>query len=320
MNRPQVMTITALTVAALGTAGAGAALITSTPALASAHPAPVSWGLSPTRTEVKPGQRGFLIAVQNRGTKPLAMTADVEQASESSSGTWRFAKPDAASGADWIRVTPGHFRLAQGQVRHIAVRITVPRAARGSGQRYLGVVIRPVISFRGLHSTGVVTSAGIASEIILDVPGKVIHATRFEISAPGFSGWGPVPVTASIYNQGTAYDLLNGLQARAGSDAIRFPGLLVIGGSSRSVSATWASAPMFCLPCHITMAGASATVWRLPLLPLAGLVVLVSGFGTGLVVWRRRRRPVDPAPWIADATSAHPRTHRTGRKGGPIGT
>jgi hypothetical protein len=315
--------------AVLGVAGAGA---WSLQASASAHPAPVAWGLSPTRTEVKPGQRRFLVAVQNRGPKPLRMIADVEQASETNSGIWRFRRPDAASGASWITLHPSRFRLAPGQVRHITVRIGIPAEAKGSGQRYLGVIVRPVVSFKHLHATGVVTSAGIASEMILDVPGKVVHATGFGLQAPGFSGWGSVPVTATISNRGTAYDLLNSLAASAQGDTIRFPGILVIGGSQRTVRATWTGAPAFCLPCHITMNGASVTVWRVPLLPISGALVVLLGLIAGWSVARHRRRPrmlpgsfPDPradAPWIADVTgTSRPRVHRpAGGRGGPIGS
>jgi hypothetical protein len=70
------------------------------------------------------------------------------------------------------------------------------RSARGSGQHTLGVVFRP--------ASGVPTTPGIASELIIDVGGKVIYRTSYAVTAPSFRTGGTVPLTITLANHGTA--------------------------------------------------------------------------------------------------------------------
>lgn len=278
--------LSALGIVAVMVAGVG----TSVPALAaskpaSVKPAPVSFSLSPARAEISGGHGAHYetFTVHNGGTARLTLRATVLQGHERVNGSSYFTAPGPQSGAAWIR-TPGLIVLKPGQVQRFRVAVTVPKI-HDPGQRYLGLQVASV-SPKGKHQTSAAVSAAITAEMVIDVPGKVIRRVQMGISAPGFSAGGPVKVTATIRNTGNAYYLNNKLRAQAGNQVVAFPGVLALAGSVRTVSATW-SHPALCLPCRVHLAGSSAAVWSVPLVPIGGgaavLLLLV------VVVWLSNR-------------------------------
>lgn len=296
--------------------GAGAVTV---PALAAVKPpSPVSFAISPTRIEVhaSPGHPAIrILRVQNTGTKPLHLMTYVRRAIQLGNGGFVFDKARPQDGASWFTVTPRALTLKPRQIRNVRIRITIPAAHVQPGQRYLGIIARSApapVKAGAKGGAGAATSAGIAEEIILDVPGKVIHSTVYHVSAPSWSTGGSIPIKATITNRGNAYALLNGLHATSGRARIGFPGVLVLGGSIRTVSTVWANPPVICLPCHVQLAGATASVYIVPVYPLIGLVLIVGVLVAMLFIWRRRswhrlatataEHPETP-PWIADAMS-----------------
>lgn len=331
-------------VAAVVVASGGSAL----GATAQHHPKPrpTAFAVAPTRSEVKPGSGALIVRVQNTGTKRVLMSGTMARLIQHRDGSFTTAPAGKESAAQWLTIKPSVFTVKPGHTRQVRILMRLPKSATGTGQHYLAAVFRPVTS-GATKKTGATVSPGIASEIILDTRGPSVHKTAFDLQAPHWSTGGPIRLTATIKNSGNAYGLFNGLSAKAGGTTVPFPGVLVLGGSTRTVSALWASPPLFCVPCHVTLAGATATVWRAPLLPLLGVVLILIALVL-LIVWRGRahRRITTapgpdsldvlihehgipdarehqegqgffPAPWIEDVTR-DPRTGRGGNGGGPI--
>lgn len=255
----------------------------------------VGLGIAPTRILVSAKDAEHPLVrtwrVQNDGTMAVKVTVAVEQVTQDSAGQLQLRAPRAGSGASWITPEPASFTLEPNQARSVAVHVNVPAAARGSGDRYLAVqfLLPPMHSQVG--STGARVQVSAAGEIILSVPGQVTKKVTYRLRAPRFSGDQNVPLSLTIRNQGTTYALVNQLATQGAGQPVKFPGALVIAGSTRQVSADWRS-PVFCLPCHVSLAGQTVTVWGFPLVSAVGLVLLVFGVVISvLLVHRRPRRP-----------------------------
>jgi hypothetical protein len=270
-------------------AGAG----TSVPALAVVRPshhkiAPVSFAVSPTRIELPVSSRHLVrvIRVEDTGRKALTLSAVVQQGHQLSSGSFVFSAPSPDSGASWLKISPATIRLRAGQTRSVKVTAFVP-ARHSPGQRYLGVHFGYEADVN-LHGSGAVVAVGINAQLIIDVSGKIRHGVKIgPLTAPSFTWHGPIPLKLTYKDEGNVLSLNNHLAARSGSSEIRFPGILVLAGSARIVTSSWDDPPSWCLPCRISVDGASVTVWRLD------PVYLVAFFLVGLaaaMLWDIRRR------------------------------
>ena len=271
-------------------AGAGA----TAPALAAVQGShvvravsPVHFGVAPTRFVMTgsavPSSRR--IEITNAGRAPLTLTAQVGQFRQRADGGMTTYPPPPGSGAGWLHIVPSSLTLAPGATRYATVTVKVPRAHAG-GQRYLSIVWRETP--RGIGSKeGAVVSVGLASELILNVQGRVIRHTRLSLTAPRLSFGGAVPISLAIDNtRSNVYTLQNGLR---GTYGVTFPGALVLGGSRR-VETVSAALPSLCLPCKVTMRNTSAGVWRIPALQVVGGVLVVLAAIGVLLLWRRSIR------------------------------
>lgn len=257
--------------------------LSSSSALAAVKPVPVKFAISPTRTEIPVGHYPVtrLIRVEDAGTVPITIHTGFAQGYQIPKGGFIFGRPGPQSGASWLKVIPSTFTLRAGQTRTVRLIVNVP-AKHEPGQRFLGVMFTHSGAAPG--QTGAVITATLGEEIILDVPGPVTHHVSEALKAPGFHLPGTVPLSLTIRNTGTVYALDNALSVSPGRS--RFPGVLVLAHSTRTVQTNW-TAPMFCLPCHVTVGKASASVWTLPLLQAGGLFLLAA-VAVGLVMLGRR--------------------------------
>jgi hypothetical protein len=121
------------------------------------------------------------------------------------------------------------------------------------------------------------------SELILSVPGAVRHDLRYSLSSPHISFGGPVQLRLTATNDGTVYELANGLKA----GPVQFPGMLLLNGGRKSETASWSPGSL-CLPCTVHLDGASASVYVVPVWQLAFIVIFLAAL-TGLVLIARRR-------------------------------
>jgi hypothetical protein len=267
-------------------AGAG----TSVPALAAPRPNPdaVTIAVQPIRILVrgsaKPVTRTF--RVWNGGQHSFTAVSVIQVFRQLSNGGITFANPLPDSGAQWMTVTPARFLLRSHETKTVRVTVRVP-ANHSPGERYLGVIFRAESGLKA-SSTGAITTPGIGVQLIIDVSGKVRRGVKVgPLTAPWFTTGGPIPLSLTYRNTGNVYSLDNNLTAASGTSRVRFPGILVLAGSERVVQTTWASPPLFCLPCRISADGASVSVWRVdvPYLVLA----LVCGLALATIAEVRRR-------------------------------
>lgn len=299
LNKKTVALGTVLTAGAIvasGTMPACASTGTSPPVKATltsstTAPSKVLLAVTPTRNEVKSTAHGETIKVYSGSAKPLHVTESVEAFGQSGTGLV-LQKAPAAYGADWLTVSPSSFTLDPGQQRTVQVAIKVP--PHQVGQRNLAVVFHVAVPKAVHKGTGAVVSAGVASELIVDVPGKPIVHPVYALTAPGFSTGGSASVTAKLDNgPSNFYDLANGVKVTSGSQTAAFPGVLILAGSSVTEHAT-VSMP-FIGQAHSTLyvdgkPVASATTMVIPVWQLLGALALIGGLSVIIVLMRRRRR------------------------------
>ena len=211
-------------IAVAGTVPAFASTGTSPPAkavLASSTSAPskVLLAVTPTRAEVPSTAHGETIKVYSGSAKPIRVSETVEAFGQNGTGLTLQQAP-AAYGASWLTMSPSSFTLNPGQQRTVQVGIKVP--AHEVGQRNLAVVFHVAAPKAAHKGEGAVLSAGVASELIIDVPGKPIIHPVYTLTAPGFSTGGSANVTATLNNRGSNFYLLaNGIKVTTGSPGTR---------------------------------------------------------------------------------------------------
>lgn len=277
-------------------------LVTAIAALATGAGAPapaphhggVSLAVAPARIEVTAGRlpaRTF--EVENTGSHAETCTVTVEAFRQGSSGNIGFYRGTAPQwGGNWLRITPDRLTIPAGKTRPVTVRVDVPHNAE-PGDRYVGLVFTVPAPRTTPGQAGVTIDAGVGAQIIIRVPGDVMRRQRMTLSAPAFSPGGSVRLTLTVANTGTVYTLDNNVIASTGT---RFSGLLILAGARRTESAEWPDPPVACLPCHVSVGHATASVWIIPIWEIAaGLLILA---GTALIArqFARARRTSGRAP------------------------
>lgn len=268
-----------------------AALATGAGARAPApHQGGVSLAVAPARIDViagRPSTRTF--EVENTAPHAETLTAIVEAFRQDPAGGIAFYHgTDPQWGGGWLRITPARLTIPAGKTRPVIVRVGVPHDAE-PGDRYVGIVFTVPAQQGRPGQASVTIDAGVGAQIIIRVPGDVIRRQRMTLSAPEFSAGGSVPLTLTVANTGTVYSLDNHVTASTGT---RFSGMLILAGARRTESAPWPDPPVACLPCHVSVGNATASVWIIPIWEIAaGMLILT---GAALVTRRARRARRSP--------------------------
>lgn len=278
--------ISTLVVGAIAAAGILGGITTAVPAHAASATQPTI-AVSPTRVEihVTPSktthQRVMLL---NDSTIPFTVTSMTSLFGQTSTGAIEgVASKEAgvSSGTSWITVSPSSFTLAPESTKAVTISITVPHAVQ-PGQRYLGVIFTEHTpnNLQPGATVGAGIIGGVGFQMILDTPGKTVSDTSYGLHAPALSWGGPITVTGTVQNKGNVYTLLSNEGPSIGGSKVMFPGALVLGGNSRTLTTTWQRPPMIGYE-TVTWQGHSAHVLILPgkiLVIVFGVLILVFAY------------------------------------------
>jgi hypothetical protein len=261
------------------------------PTVQGARPGAISFAASPTRVVIPetPAVHSFPVTLINTTHGPITLRSSIHQLFQSSgnnkAAVLSGGTPLPGSGANWITVSPSTVAMTSyGQHATATVTIDVP-ARHAPGQKYLSVAWAPVINAK-IHGSGATVSAGLNTpEILLNVSGKVIFRPAYSLSAPLFSGGGPIGMHYGVNNHASnVYALNNGQVVLNGHSVVaHIPGTLLLAGSTTGQHITWQSPPTFGIDQHLTAYDngkpvASATVWLImPLWPIVGALAVIAG-------------------------------------------
>jgi hypothetical protein len=282
----------------VGVAGLAVVAGITPAATAAVRPTALQVTAGPIRQQVT-GKPGGSVPVRfhvyDIGTKAVLITASVTAFAESRDGSMHPANPLPGE-AHWLRLPKAAVTLQPGQNAVITGHVVLPRYPL-PGDADLAAAFRITLltaatagAHKGKGTAAAETIPVAISELIVHVPGKAIRRLNYLLTSGGLSWGGPVTLTATVAEHGTDYALLNGQRIRGGGASIPLPGVLLLAGSTRTMSTSW-QPPAFCMPCRLSYGTASADVWSLPGLDLlGGLLVLLALAGIGLYLRRNRRR------------------------------
>jgi hypothetical protein len=235
----------------------------------------VSLAVAPSRIEVVAGRPSVhVFQIQNTSAHAETVIAAKEPFRQDPAGGIVFYRDGGYQwGGSWLTITPGRLTIPAGKVRPVTVRVDAPRDAE-PGDRYVGVIFKAPAQRRKQGQASIVIDAGVGVQIVIRVPGNVIRRQRMTLSAPSFSVGGGVPLTLTVANTGTVYALDSHVTASTGT---RFDGMLVLAGATRTESARWSDPPAICLPCHVTVGDAVASVWIIPVWEITAALLVIAG-------------------------------------------
>ena len=237
-----------------------------------------------------------VLEVRNEGRATQDLTVHLSAFVQHPDGTVGYEQNTPYSAVGWLTVTPAHATLAPGTRAQFTVHLAVPgNADPGDHDVAISFVAPPANASGNIR---IAEAVGVTA--VITVPGTTVNrvaVTRVQTS--GFSGGGPITLTATVQNTGTVHrtfdNALDPLSAHANGTTIDFGHTAVLRGATRIVTATWNSPPVFCV-CHISVtipnAGgrpstASATV---VVLPVYGIAITLAALATGLTVLLQLRR------------------------------
>ncbi|MFD1658787.1 hypothetical protein ACFSL4_11345 [Streptomyces caeni] len=200
-----------------------------------------------------PRRQQRLVHVRNNTAAPVRLTVEPAEFVQSSDGRVTFHPPGRFSAASWVRAVPGSFLLGAGETREVAVRVGIPDHPE-PGERYVGIVFKTPPRKTTTRNVEVVSA--VASQLMINVPGKVVHKVVAEkFQAPAFAMWGPIRLRLSLRNAGNvhqSYIRKERIVGTAGGRKVPFPDFTVLGNSRRTVTARWSDPPLFCY-CQATV-------------------------------------------------------------------
>jgi hypothetical protein len=311
--------LAALVTAALVT---GAALLAAVPAAAAPTgdvPTKPGAGLaiSPPRLVVPAGRvtKVQQLEIENRGSVPLSLHAEWSAFTEASNGSAVLEASALYSAARWVTVVPDNLRIMPGTKRFVQIRIHVP-AHPEPGDHTLEIIFMapPVTGSGNIH-----VAAGVGVPVLITVPGPVTDDVGItQLTAPGFSAGGSIPITVTVRQNGDIHHSFRGagrrLTAVVDGTRIWFPPFTVLRESTVSMTARWANPPALCV-CHITMSVvtdghrslASATIVVFPVAKATAGAAVLAALVLAILLARRfmRRRLRDAyqagrtGPWFS---------------------
>lgn len=268
---------------------------------ASDHTQPsISLRVSPAVLEVplQSGPARHELRLDNRGSQPLTVTAQLAEFTVTEDGTTTFLGPDQLSATAWADLDADTFELAPGQRRDVVLTVDVPADAE-PGERNLSVIF--AVPGNADADGNISVTHRVATKLFIEVPGRRTERIELgDLSGPGLIDAGPATFELPVHNRGNVhrrFDEDRRIVATTGQSPFSFDNFTVIGNATRVVEAVWVDPPLLCW-CTIeveiddgqgNLLVASTRVLAFPL----RLTLAMTAFMTGLVVLaigRRRRR------------------------------
>lgn len=260
---------------------------------------PGTWSISPaTRTiTANPGDtlRGqFKVLFRNEQRSRYAVSTQSVQQRRDGSLVFDNVRQATQDASGWVTATPDRFTgKARGQ-QPVIYTIRVPRNAT-PGDHVASVTVTK-LEHRGQATVKI--RYALAMRLVVQVAGDIQPGAAFtRLDAPTISTGGDVVIKATVRNTGNTvldFDRANKAGLDVGDRTYPLAGVL-LPGSERDVTYVWKDAPIASratVDAHVTVAKdqdvhKQATVWILPLLQAAGVLLLACA----LLVLRRRAKP-----------------------------
>ncbi|MFE3640300.1 hypothetical protein ACFXOM_04665 [Streptomyces sp. NPDC059169] len=230
--------------------------------------------------------------IVNRAAVGVRITVESAEFSQETDGEITFRPPGPVSAASWVTMSPSSFELGPGESRKVKVKVSVPHRPE-PGERYIGILFKTPPR---QTSKNVQVAGAVASQLMVNVPGKAIHKiVPEELQAPRFAFWGPIRLTLPIRNAGNIHRSYTGpkrLVATASGSRLAFPDFTVLGNSQRTLTTQWHSPPIFCV-CDASVTiptgqGKSVTrTTRIIVIPLPQIIGLLAA-ALGLFLLTRK--------------------------------
>lgn len=259
---------------------------------------------------VNPGQQTEgTIKLINDSDQPLTFAADTQDFIVTNKlGIPTILPPNTYSpkysAASWLAVAPSVFTINAHEKIILNYYIQVPSNARPGGH-YAAVLFKPSNSGAGLSTTGATTQTDIGTLFSVRIAGPITEkANVIQMTAPGFSEYGPVQLTTDIQNNGdsdiipkgtiTFYDTFGQKvtsiyldEHRIFPEAIReftnsFGRKWTIGRFSAQLSATYGDNNSLPLSAQVSFV---IFPWKVAVIIVLILIVLILGF----FVWKKRK-------------------------------
>jgi P pilus assembly chaperone PapD len=261
---------------------------------------PFSLTVSPTRLVLTEADNGTTqeVLVVNQGETPVHVDVQKQDFTGARDGSLAFIEESPYSAVNWVEVSPSAFDLEPGQSQTVLATMQVPAdPAPDVGDHQVALVF---LVPAGDTDANVKVNRGIATPVYVTVPGAIDDTvTISSLSAPWFSGGGPVTVTATVENSGNVHRDFRGDTALdivgAGT---AFSDFTVARETTRDITATW-NPPPFCI-CDLSASIENADgvseagpvrVIVFPLIPaLIALIALVVVIVVVLLVRRSARK------------------------------
>ncbi|WP_162641246.1 hypothetical protein [Streptosporangium sp. 'caverna'] len=253
--------------------------------------------VSPTRLVIEPkaiGDRQSFM-VTNKGRLPVDIVVNRTDFTMDRNGKVIFQPSSPYSAVNWVKVSPGDFRLAPGGQQRVAVRLDLPAEPENGEHQVALLFVAPA----GPGGGNIKLNRAIGTPLYVTVPGPIDTSVRVHgLSVPEFAMGGPVEFGATVDNLGTVHRDFFGkksLNVRVDGRDIPFPDFTVLRGASREVTVKWEDPPFMCI-CHVTVSasgtdGTSSQARTLIIFPVH-LLALLAGTAVALYVLVRlvRRR------------------------------
>ncbi len=283
-----------------------ASAVLTAPALAaqdqtSDDPQPsISLRVSPAVLEVplQSGPARHELRLDNRGSQPLTVTAELAEFTVTEDGITTFLGPDELSATSWADLDADTFELAAGQRRDVVLTVDVPADAE-PGERNLSVIFAVPGGFD--TDSNISVTNRVATKVYIEVPGHRTERIELgDLSGPRLIDAGPATFELPVHNRGNVHRRFeedDQILATTGHTPFPFDNFTVIGNATRVVETVWADPPLVCW-CTVeveiddgqgNLLVASTRVIAFPLRLTLGMAALLAGL-TALAIGRRRRR------------------------------
>lgn len=260
----------------------------------------ISLRVSPAVLEVplQSGPARQEIRLDNRGSQPLTVTAELAEFTVAEDGITTFLGPDELSATGWAELDVDTFELAPGQGRDVVLTVDVPADAE-PGERNLSVIF--AVPSDSDAAGNIAVTHRVATKVYIEVPGQRTELVELgDLSGPRLIDAGPATFELSVHNRGNVHRLFeegDQILATTGHSEFSFDSFTVIGNATRVVEAVWPDPPLLCW-CTVevevddgegNLLVASTRVIAFPLRLTLGMTAFMTGLVV-LVIGRRRRR------------------------------
>ncbi len=260
----------------------------------------ISLRVSPAVLEVplQTGPARHEMRLDNRGSQPLKVEAELAEFTVTEDGTTTFLGSDELSATSWAELDTDTFELAPGERRDIVLTVDVPDEPE-PGERNLSVIF--AVPGNPDAEGNISVTHRVATKVYIEVPGQ--RSERIELgdlTGPRLVDGGTTTFELPVHNRGNVHRRFeedSQIMATTGHGQFSFDNFTVIGNATREVEAVWANPPLLCW-CTIeievddgqgNLLVASTRVIAFPLRLTLGMTVFLAGLVV-LAIGRRRRR------------------------------